>query len=111
MKYNQKQIRKIRKQKESMLKWKNKEILYPYGFMGTRSVAQNPQVCGAGTGKTHCRCGFCGYRCRLDFANPCHTRVPPYPHIKANVPQVPCICHSLSHWFRLFFEFPAFSVC
>src|SRR5882762_5520526 len=51
---------------------------HQYGFTGTHSVAEGLQVRGAGTGKTCRGYGFCRYGCRLDFADPCRTCVPPY---------------------------------
>ena len=51
---------------------------YPYRFVGTHGVTQNPQVSGVGLYLYLYGYRFCRYGSRLDLANLYHTRVPPY---------------------------------
>ena len=65
-----------RKQKKKQDKSMKKIIMtYPYRFMGTHSIAKNPQVSSAGLYLYLYGYGFCRYGSGLDLTNPCHTHV------------------------------------
>jgi len=76
LEYVKKKKKKKKKQDESMKKKRKKEK--PIQVFGHPQCFVKPAyVLGTDFDLYPCRCGFCGYGCGLDFADPCHTHVPP----------------------------------